>query len=153
MSINHLTKLRTYSNQLTTKSICWMYSKIDHEKLLSRIESAYVNPEKATKCVLLEYNFTSVRSLILGIPYLIEYIPGTATPIHCALTTPDFIRAVDEVFVGNNRKIRVYTRQKIKSDGTPDFNIKQLVVCFEPWAFIPNSSVCDCSSIYSCSSY
>jgi hypothetical protein len=136
MSINSLTDLYYHSNQNTVQCMTWMMSKIDYSKLLSRVTYAHLNPEKRTKCVLLEYNHTTRLNSKSGIPYIIEYLPGTDVPLHHVIQSPDFIRCVDSVFGNENSKVKIYSRQKIKNDGTPDFNKRQLVAVFEPWAFV-----------------
>lgn len=115
----------------------WVMSKIDNKKLLNRIRYAHFNPSVTTKCVLLEYSYTSRAYENQGNPNIVECMPESKVLVHHALHTPDFIWLMDTLFKNNNPKIQIYARQKIKSDGTPDFHRKQLVVAFEPWTFVP----------------
>jgi len=137
MSIVSLEYLYYHGNQNTVNAVTWMFSQIDYRKLLDRVSCAHMNPEKTTKCVLLEYSHTTHVHAQNGIPYVVEYWAGTNVTVNSILNSPDFIRTVDQAFSNGNKRIKVYTRQKINSDGTPNFNRKQLVVMFEPWAFMP----------------
>lgn len=141
MSVSNILELYHHANTHSVKTMMWVLSKIDNTKLLSRVRYAHLNPHVTTKCVLLEYAYTSRGYEKQGNPNIVEYLPEAHVLVHHALHTPDFIRFMDSFFANNNPNIQIYARQKIKADGTPDFHRKQLVVSFQPWAFVPEPPV------------
>lgn len=116
-------------------TLLWLTTKISYDKLLKRVARAYTHPEETTKCVLMEYSYTSRQYVQTGLPNIVEYVPNKNVLVHHALNNPEMIRLMDEYF-GNNQNIKIYVRQKIKPNGTPDFHRKQLVVKFEPWTYV-----------------
>jgi len=137
MSINNVVDLFKHANQASVKTMLWTMTKIDYNKLLQRIAYAYTHPDKSVKCVLLEYDYTSWSYVKQGNANIIERMPNSNVLVHHALHTPDFIRLMDRFFANDNPRIKIYARQKIGSDGVPNFHRKQLVVVFEPYTFIP----------------
>ena len=136
MSLSTVLSLVHHPNAASVYTMMWLMDQINYNKLLSRVRFAHNHPESTTKCVLLEYAYTNRNYVISGNPNIVEYLPETHVLVHHALNTPDFIRFMDSFFKNDNDKVTIYTRQKIKADGTPDFHKKQLVVMFEPWAFV-----------------
>lgn len=136
MTINNLVQLYKHANQNSVKTMLWVMSKIDYKKLFSRIAYSHENPQMAVKCVLLEYAYTTRAYSAKGFPNHVDYMPDSNVLVHHALNTPDFIRLIDGHFLNDRERVSLYTRQKIGPDGTPDFHRKQLVLLFEPWAFI-----------------
>lgn len=136
MSLQTVISLKSHSNVHNVNTMVWLIHQIDYEKLLRRVRFAFSNPEVTTKCVLVEYAYTSRSYVNSGNPNIVEYLPNTNVLIHHALNTPEFIRFMDSFFKNDNKNVTIYTRQKIKADGTPDFHRKQVVMMFEPWAFV-----------------
>jgi hypothetical protein len=137
MSINSVIELYKHANQNSVKTMLWVMSKIDYSKLLRRIAYAYDHPHESVKCVLLEYDYTAWSYVKKGNPNVIEKMPNSTVLVHHALHTPDFVRLMDSFFANDRQHVSVYCRQKIGADGVPNFHRKQLVVSFEPWAFMP----------------
>lgn len=138
MSVNSILNLYKFHNTNSVRTMLWVMSKIDNNKLFERVKYAYEHPTEKTKCVLLEYSYTSRTYQQMGHPNIVEYLPGTTVLVHHALNSPDFIRLIDDVFCENRAGINVYVRQRIGSDGKPDFHRKQLVLSFDPWTFAPS---------------
>lgn len=137
MSVSNIVELYKHANTFSVKTMLWVMSKIDYSKLLQRITYAYDHPDQTVKCVLLEYDHTSWSYVKQGNPNIIERMPNSNVLVHHALHTPDFVRLMDQFFVNDNPRIKIYARQKIGSDGVPNFHRKQLIVMFEPYTFIP----------------
>jgi hypothetical protein len=137
MSVNNVIELFKHADQNSVKTMLWVMSKIDYSKLLRRVAYAYAHPNETVKCVLLEYDYTSWSYVKLGNSNVIEKMPNSNVLVHHALHTPDFIRLMDNFFANDRRGVNIYCRQKIGSNGEPNFHRKQLVVSFEPWAFLP----------------
>lgn len=137
MSVINVANVLKAHNQQSLKTFLWLTSKINYGKLYSRIARSCLYPNEEVKCVLLEYVYTSRTYEAQGNPNLIEYLPESTILVHHAINSPDFIRLLDNYFGVEDDKVSIYVRQKIKSDGTPDFHKKQLVIKFEPWAFTP----------------
>lgn len=104
---------------------------------MRRVADAYEHPDRPVKCVLLEYDYTSWSYVRQGNANVIEKMPNSNVLVHHALHTPDFIRLMDHFFTNDNPRMTIYVRQKINSDGTPNFHRKQLVLMFDPYTFIP----------------
>lgn len=126
-----LNELVTCPNKDSVKTLLWVLSKIDFKKLLTRVTCAYENV--ATKCVLLEYMYTSRAYANQGYPNAVEYMPNSRVLVHHALTKPETLQLLNKIFRTHDLNVTVYVRQKIGQDGYPDFHRKQLVVKFEPW--------------------
>lgn len=137
MSINNVIDLYKHADQNSVKTMLWVMSKIDYSKLLRRIAYAYAHPDETVKCVLLEYDYTSWSYVKRGNNNVIERMPNSNVLVHHALHTPDFIRLMDTFFANDRHRVSIYCRQKIGPDQVPNFHRKQLVVSFEPWAFVP----------------
>lgn len=137
MSVNSIVQLYAHANSASVKTMLWVMSKIDYSKLLRRIAHAYENPDKTVKCVLLEYDYTSWSYVKQGNPNVIERMPNSNVLVHHALNTPDFIRLMDSFFKNDHPRMYIYVRQKIDSDGVPNFHRKQLVLMFQPYTFVP----------------
>jgi hypothetical protein len=136
MSIVNIAQLFNTHTKQTLNTFLWLTAKIDYNKLSQRILRAHMYPNEKVKCVLAEYLYTSRTYEALGNPNIVEYLPNSNVLIHHALNNPDFIRFMDKYFGAQPNKVIIHVRQKIKSDGTPDFHKKQLVITYEPWAFI-----------------
>lgn len=124
------------NNDKHINTLHWVLAKIDCNKLISRVRFAHNNPDFTVKCVLLEYAYTSRAYGLKGNPNIIEYMPRSNVLVHHALQNPDFVRLSDELFKNqlkfNLPNTTIYCRQKIKSNGFPDFHRKQLVIAFTP---------------------
>lgn len=134
MSIIEILKKHTVQ---TMNTFIWLSSKMNHGKMVKRVIRAYIHPNETVKMVLVEYAYTSRSYVEQGNPNIVEYMPDSNVLVHHAINTPDFIRFMDEYFGTEKDKVSVYVRQRINSDGTPDFHRKQLVLKYEPYALIP----------------
>lgn len=130
-------ELYKHANRDSVKTMLWVMAKIDYTKLLRRIAYAYEHPNETVKCVLLEYDYTTWSYVKRGNANVIERMPDSTVLVHHALHSPDFIRLMDRFFTNDNPRTMIYARQKINPDGSPNFHRKQLVLMFEPYAFIP----------------
>jgi hypothetical protein len=136
MSVHTISQLLAHENPNSVKTMLWVMSQIDYSKLASRIKQARDNPTDTVKCVLLQYAYTSrYNSNTNGYENIVDYMPNSSVLVQHALHTPDFIRLMDDVFAGNNPRVKIYARQKVSPDGTINVHKKQLVVMFEPYAF------------------
>lgn len=133
--IINLPELSKKYSQVSIQNLLWITSKINYEKVLKRVARAYTNPDEITKCVLMEYSYTSREREKQGLPNIVEYVPNKNILVHHALNSPEMIRLMNEYF-GCNDRVKVYIRQKIKESGFPDFHRKQLVMKIEPWAYV-----------------
>jgi hypothetical protein len=136
MSVANIVQLYRHSNPTSVKTMLWVMSKIDYNKLLRRVTYAYEHPDETVKCVLLEYDYTSWSYVRQGNANVIERMPNSNVLVHHALHTPDFVQLMDYFLTNNHPGMTVYARQKINSDGSPNFHRKQLVLMFEPYTFV-----------------
>jgi hypothetical protein len=118
-------------------------NKIDYEKLQERILTARTNPDIPTKCVLLEYSYTSWEFIQQGIEDKSQRVHNTDVLVHTALNSPGFQDLANKILTGNNPKIHVYTRRRINADGNPDFHKYQLVLSFDPYAYQEEGEIVD----------
>ena len=114
----------------------WVISQLDCNKLLDRIAYSCAHPDAVVKCVLLEYDYTEWSYVKRGNPNVIQRMPNSNVLVHHALNSPEFIRLMDEFFENDRQHVTLYCRQKIGSDGVPNFHRKQLVVRFDPLTFV-----------------
>lgn len=136
MSLNNIVDLLMHQNKNSAKTMIWLMSQLDYNKLFDRIAYAHVNPEETVKCVLLEYDYTEWSYVKRGNSNVIQRMPNSNVLVHHALNSPDFIRLLDSFFANDRHRVTIYCRQKIGPDGLPNFHRKQLVIKFDPWAFV-----------------
>jgi hypothetical protein len=112
--------------------------RIDHNKMIDRMWMAMENQSKETKCVLFEYNWTSLQDVReRGLPNIVTRLPNGML-YHDALIRYDICGELEKMF--NNPRILVYRRRKIRPDNSEDRHRMQVVLVFTPYAFLPPPS-------------
>lgn len=137
MLINTLKSLLREDNASAVSSFLWLLNQIDVQKIYSRMRHAMKYPSTTVKCVLLEYKFTPRWYVAQGNEKLVDYLPNTNKRVHDVVLSNDVLDMLRFHLGDFNSKIKFYTRQKICAGNCPDFTTKQLVMLFEPYAFVP----------------
>lgn len=132
MSLVSLAKSIAKESYAGKSALLWVMNHVDMKKLMDRVSQAELCPDIDTKCVLLEYNYTTWESVKAGLPDTSERLPGTDLLVHAALSDPDFWRLAYEYILGNDPRAHIYSRRKIDNDtGKPNPHRMQLVVAFD----------------------
>ncbi len=131
-SLSSIFEMYATQTKKTNDAMLWIMTKIDYPRLFNRLWYANIYPNKTVKFVLLEYDYTEWSYVKKGNPNIIERMPNSNVLVHHAMKNPDFLRIMNQLFQFNERNVTVYIRQKIGSDGQPNFHRKQLVVMFDP---------------------
>lgn len=118
----------SYSGQ---PALLWVMNQIDMKKLMERVSQAQYCPEIETKCVLLEYNYTTWQNVKSGLPDKSDRLPGTDLLVHSALSAPEFWSLAYQFILGNDPRAIMYSRRKIDNDTKkPDPHRMQLILVF-----------------------
>jgi hypothetical protein len=112
----------------------WILAKIDMKKLIDRVWEAMEHPEKQTKVVLCEYNYTTKQSVEAGIPNVLDRL-SNGVLVHDAMYRQGFIDLMNESFCINDNVVW-YRRRKITREGTNDVHRMQIVLLFKENAFV-----------------
>lgn len=118
----------SYSGQPT---LLWVLNQIDMKKLADRVSQAQYCPHIETKCVLLEYNYTTWESIKSGLKDNSDRLPGTDLLVHNALSSPEFWDLAYKYILGNDPRAIMYCRRKVNHDTkTSDPHRMQLILVF-----------------------
>lgn len=111
--------------------LLWVLNQIDMKKFVERVSQAQYCPDIETKCVLLEYNYTTWSDVKAGLPDVSDRLPGTDLLVHGALCSPDVWRLVHQYILGNDTRAYTYCRRKIDNDTKkPNPHRMQFVLVF-----------------------
>lgn len=116
------------------ETMFWILAKIDIKKLIDRVWEAMEHPEKQTKVVLCEYNYTTKQSVEAGHPNVVDRL-SNGVLVHDAMYRQGFVDLMKEFFCLND-KIEWYRRRKITREGTSDIHRMQVVLIFKENAFV-----------------
>jgi len=112
-------------------ALIWVINQIDMNKFSERVFQAKYCPDIETKCVLLEYNYTSWSDVKAGLPDISDRLPGTDLLVHNALSSPDFWRLANEYISGNDTRATIYCRRKTDYETNKTYPHRmQLVLAF-----------------------
>lgn len=116
----------------TRKALAWVMNHIDMEKLVERVAQATSNSFMETKCILMEYNYTSWSDIDSGHTDLSDRLPGTDVLVHSVVSNWLFLNKLSRSVIGlNDPRAHLYIRRKVCSDGTLDKSRRQIVLRFD----------------------
>lgn len=145
MSLVSLVQTMENESYLGQTTLLWVMNQIDMKKLMERVSQAKYCTDIETKCVLLEYNYTTWENVKKGVEDMSDRLPGTDQLVHAALCAPDFPRLAKYIS-GFDPRAFIYVRRKINSEtGKPDPHRMQLVMRFAKIEPLDHSEV---SSVY-----
>lgn len=116
-------------------TMLWVLGKIDMKKLIDRVWDAMDHPEKQTKVVLCEYNYTTKHSVEAGHPNVVDRLHNGVL-VHDAMYRQGFIDLMFKTFC-INENVTWYRRRKITREGVSDVHRMQVVLVFKEHAFVP----------------
>lgn len=131
MSLVSLSQSLAKEPYVGKSALLWVMNQIDMKKFVERVSQAYYCTDIETKCVLLEYDYTTWENVKNGLPDRSERLPGTDLLVHAALSDPDFWRLAYQYILGNDSRAHMYCRRKIDNDTKkPNPHRMQLVLVF-----------------------
>jgi hypothetical protein len=116
------------------ETMTYVIGKTNWQKLVDRIYYAMDNPEKDTKVVLFEYNYTTKKAVEQGAPNLVDRLGVNNVLVHDAMYREGFVNLMNQAFCPNGL-VTWYRRRRINKDGKMDVHRMQVVLRFEPGAF------------------
>lgn len=122
---------QSYSDDGRSELLLDVLARIDFCKVIQRVWSAMENPSKETKCVLLEYEWTTLEDVRRGLPNKVTRIPNGRI-FHNACLQLDIWKTLEALF--GNPKIFVYRRRKYV-DNVENRHVMQVVLSIQPYAF------------------
>ena len=132
MSLVSLAKSIEKESYVGKPALMWVMNQIDMKKLADRVSQAQYCPDIETKCVLLEYNYTTWSDVKAGLEDISDRLPGTDLLVHSALSAPEFWGLAYKYILGDDPRARMYTRRKIDNDTKkPNPHRMQLVMVFD----------------------
>ena len=149
MSLLYLAKSITKEAYSGSTILLWVMNQIDMKKFGERVLQAQICPEIETKCVLLEYNYTSWSDVKAGLSDVSDRLPGTDLLVHNALSSPEFWRLANEYITGNDARATMYCRRKTDYETNKAHPYRmQLMLVFAKELPVPREDVSEISSNY-----
>ena len=118
------------------ETMMYVLSQTNFQKVVDRIYYAMDNPEKDTKVVLFEYNYTTKKSIEQGAPNLVDRLGVNNVLVHDAMYREGFVNIMNQAFCPNSL-VSWYRRRRINKDGKMDVHRMQVVLRFQPFALAP----------------
>lgn len=122
---------KSYNDDGRSELLLDVLARIDFSKVINRMWSAMENPSRETKCVLLEYEWTTLEDVRKGLPNRVTRLPNGRI-FHNACLQLDIWKTLESLF--ENSKISLYRRRKYLN-GEENRHIMQVMLRIEPYAF------------------
>ena len=125
------------------RALLWVMSQIDTTKLMERAIQARYSKTSETKCVLLEYNYTTWKDVSDGCRDQSDRVPGTDLLVHNVFQSPVFWALVNQFLVGPESNAVAYVRRKVIDGEKLNPTKRQLMLIFPKAIVDPEDSDSD----------